>query len=203
LRQQQAGADSLGKLFMSPADLQKLMDAAGRLQQSQGEATTAAAVAAAVGAEALPEPERAAPVQQAPHAEEGIDDGAPESVQALTARFSGLLARLDAQAAAAGEQALPAGVAARVEAIATHARAASISSHDSFATGSSGGEGVLALAASVAAASVSAADEGDVESYLEGLQETSSILQAALTRHDALIELIGSMQAGPTPGSDA
>jgi hypothetical protein len=52
-----------------------------------------------------------------------------------------------------------------------------------------------------AAAATSEASAPAAESHLEGMQETSQMLQQALSRHDALMQLIASL--GAAPGSDA
>jgi hypothetical protein len=151
----------------------------------------------------------------------------PSSVQALSERFADVLARLNAQgqpAAAAAAEHQRAGVAVEEGALATTTMMTHISSGsdsgssvDSYATGSTGrevsGRGSAAAAAhdsstpyvsagGAAAAAGGGADEGDAESYLEALHETSAMLQAALSRHDALMQLLSSMQArtGDTHG---
>jgi hypothetical protein len=68
--------------------------------------------------------------------------------------------------------------------------------------------GALSAAAGVegvAAAGVvkASADMLPAEGHLEGMQEASQMLQQALSRHDALMQLIASLGAPPGSGSDA
>lgn len=140
--QQRQGADG-SRLFMSPADLQQLVDAASRLQAARSEAAAAtAAVAAAVTATTEQE---AAPAAQGP----------------------------DAAAASAGDD-------------------DDDGDEEGFETGGSGDMGD-AQGSSSSRQALGAAGAGQ---HLDGLQETSAMLQAALTRHDTLMQLIASLQAG-------
>lgn len=200
----------------------------------------------------------------------GLDDAADASATAqvvarsgsledLTARFTHLLARLDAQQGDAVASELPAGVAARVSAATTAApsSAAAAAAADGPAgpslTCPAGRGGSSTAAASTDARRVNGVlvltelpqdnataalwqglgaganqtaggddvdggspwQAGDAdggggggdatsasEGYLEGLQQTGALLQAALTRHDALMQLIGSLQGQEASGGD-
>ena len=188
------------KLLMSPADLQALMAAAGRLADQQAAALTHTHTAAAEGPGGANSTGVAA-------AGSGVADSLPSGpapgdasrAHSLTARFAELLSRWDAQASAAD---LPAGVAARASvSYATHAvqpaaaepaaaaaAAAAVghtpsSPEQPAAAGSDHGSGSVDLSTSYASAEqsddASAPAAGDASGLLSDSQQAASELSAA------------------------